>query len=93
VKQIDLDEWGYHRSGSIDMYTHDSGTAQIRVHHQPAEEHAYHITFEFEGGDGIITVTASDATRVETWAEAEAAVRTFVEYFDTEIDERYYTSG
>jgi hypothetical protein len=67
VKQIDLDEWGYHESGSTDMYTHDSGTAQIRVHHQPAEAHEYHITFEFEGGDGIITVTASDTTRVETW--------------------------
>jgi hypothetical protein len=38
-------------------------------------------------------VTASDATRVETWAEAEVAVRTFVKYFDTEIDEHYYTSG
>ena len=47
----------------------------------------------FKGGDGIITVTASDATRVETWGrgKAVAAVRTFVEYFDTEIDKRYYT--
>lgn len=89
MKQIDFDEWGCHGSGSIDMYTHDCGTAQIRVH--LSEEQGYHITFEFEGGDGIITVTASDATRVETWGEAVAAVRTFVEYFDTEIDKRYYT--
>lgn len=90
---LGLDAWGYGGSGSTDMYTHDSGTAQIRVHHKTDRDRAYHITFEFEGGDGIIEVTAYDSKRVETWDEAEEAVRKFAQVFDEEIDERYYTIG
>lgn len=94
MKEIDgLDEWGYGGSGSTDMYTHDSGTAQIRVHHNPDRDREYHITFEFEGGDGIIEVTAYDSRRVATWNETDEAVRGFTQVFDEEIDERYYTIG
>jgi hypothetical protein len=90
-----LDEWGYGggHGSNVDIYTHDSGTAQIRVRYKPDEQYEYQIRFQFEGGDGIIEVTAYDTERTDTWKEAEDAVREFVQFFDEEIEERYYTIG
>jgi len=86
-----LNEWGYDETGRVGIYTHDSGTAQIRVRHKPDEQYEYQIRFQFEGGDGIIEVTAYDSDRVDTWEEAEDAVREYVQFFDDEIEKRYYT--
>lgn len=90
-----LNDWGYggRQDSTLDIYTHDSGTAQIRVRHKPDEQYEYRITFKFEGGDGIIEVTAYDTERADTWEKAEDAVREFAQFFDEEIEERYYTIG
>lgn len=94
MREIDnLDEWGYSEGGSTDIYTHDSGTAQIRVHHQPDDTPVYRVTFRFEGGDGIIEVTAYDSERADSWEEVEDTVREFVQFFDERIDERYSITG